>query len=172
MDPKKLQRLQALTAMVPDVCEQVVIGDETWDVHPVGTRDYVRYVVRRFKSVREIFVAPTRAALAIGETGGEAEFISELRLGERAETSVDDRDDADVAFIALSLERPRSTADLLKVESAVREFPDDVFDLFYTAAVRVTYGDDPAPFFVRVRERIQVTGMDLMAMDGPTPPSA
>lgn len=167
MSALDLRDLQALTALVPDAVEEVTIatpaGPKVITLHPVGTRDYVRYVVKRFKSVRNLFTMTAKATAAMGADGDENAFMRGLDLPGQAEDAVDDRDDADTAFIALAYRRPASFAELQAVEAVIRALPDDAWDALYVGAVKVSYGENPAPFFGKCRERISALGLDLLA---------
>lgn len=173
-----LKQFAALAAMMPDTTlsvEVIPANPEEGkaavfvDLHPVGVRPFVKYVVRRFNSVREQFVGPVRAGQAMAtklgpngeETEGAAEaFVAAYGLDRQVSLAVDDKDEADSAFVALSVvPNPKSLAELQQAETLIARFSTDVFDRLLDGARQVTWGDDPAPFIQAVT--LRVTGVDL-----------
>lgn len=156
-----LQQLQALSTVVEATQDTVLPDGTVVTQRPVGVRNFIRFMVRDFASVRNQFVAPTKAlapvAARLGNDASEDAFAAAAggaiggMMGDLIDARIDDGLDADARFVALTLCNATNPQELRGWEAAVKGLPDAVFDALFAGAKAVTYGGDVAGFFDRVR---------------------
>ena len=170
------KQIDALMKLVPEVLVHTDVGlDEPIAQHAVGVRPYIDYMMRRFQSVRDQFMAPMKAGAAMATTprgadgtpdeyAGEIAFLKALDLPGSAEVAINDRYESETAFVALTLCHPTNLRELQVEEAKLARLPEEIFDKLYVGAQRATYGEDlnPKDFMKRVAKKSM--GMDLTTL--------
>ncbi len=168
-----LKDLKALNLTASDTTIDTDLGDgQIISQHPAGPTMYVKYVIRRNKSIRAQFLAPSKMMKAASASAkGEEAAMASIDWEANAEAAIEDRIEADTTLIALTLCRPRKLQDLVPFEEEVSSWNPKAFRLALKGAQDVTFGENPQDFFAEVSQSI--SGMDLM-MGGqslPNPPT-
>lgn len=161
--------LALLNAAAPNDFEDVDVGlGKAVPLRGATVSEYIRYLVRRFPSVRAQYTMGPRIAAKMmqelevarkaAEAGGElfdedawqARYMPPIDQLMEVDGRIDSGHEADSALIAICRGMPGNRA----VEKAIGDAPHAVFSAMLSAAQRKTWGDDPAGFSEEVSKAL------------------
>jgi hypothetical protein len=155
-----LQELTALTTSAFNETVDTPIGVDkdgapvTVPQRGVTVREYVRYIVQPFKSVRSTLVEPFRAVSKGGADMSEAAIMQSLDMAGQIDLTIDEGEAVNVRLIALSTMEPGKYQDLKAREIWAASQGDEAYNALLSAASKLTMGADPSVFFDAILKSI------------------